>query len=59
VDEARLSLRQAEKEFQISRATLRAWLLDAGMVFPPVARGSKLLVLRSDVLRVLSRRAVH
>ena len=52
--EKRISLREAERVTGISRHTLRLWLeQDLGLVFPPLHRGSKFLVLERDVEEVL------
>jgi len=47
--EERFSLREAERRTGIRRVTLRAWLEDAGLCVPTVARGSKVLVSLAEI----------
>lgn len=58
--EKRYTLRQAAKLAGIGRHTLRRWLeVDLAMVFPPVERGSFILIREADLEAVLRKHTAH
>lgn len=50
------SLRSGARLIGVDRETLKDWLRRAGILLPPVRRGSRLMIAESDILKVVAER---